>query len=110
MPVFECHDCAELHNRMTKVPGYTGYGTCPCVCPTCENRGLIACDSCCGKGASGWLGRKCKECAGQRTVVCKTCLGFLAHPRCPVCQGTSCETCLGTRRVEFEAVLSKIKT
>jgi len=109
MPVFECHDCSELHKRNAKMTGYTGYGTCPCVCPECENRGRTICDACKGTGAYGWLGRKCKQCAGERTVVCANCKGFLGNPQCAVCNGMSCETCFGTRRVDLEPALAGLK-
>jgi len=110
MPLFPCHDCAELHDRKTKMPAYTGYGTCPCVCPACGNVGRKICPACGGTGTSGWLGRRCKHCAGEKTVLCAECKGFLADPQCPVCRGTSCETCFGTRKADLEAVLEKLET
>jgi hypothetical protein len=110
MPVFPCHDCAELHNRKTKISNYTGYGTCACLCPGCGNNGRQVCEECGGSGKSGWLGRKCKVCEGEKSVICGACKGFLADPKCPVCRGTSCETCFGSRMADLERVFTKLKT
>lgn len=109
MPVFKCHDCAEMHRRRTKRAQFTGYGTCPCVCPICGSEGRTICPACGGAGTLGWLGRRCKECAGERTVVCAACRGYLGDPTCPMCHGMSCETCFGTRRVDLETVLINLK-
>jgi hypothetical protein len=110
MPVFKCHDCAEMHSRKTKRVRFTGYGTCSCICSMCDSEGRTICPSCGGTGKSGLFGRRCKQCAGERTVVCAKCKGLLGDPECPVCNGTSCETCRGTRRVDLEAVLAKLKS
>jgi hypothetical protein len=109
MPVFECRDCAELHTLGRKRPRFTGYGTCACTCPMCGNEGRTVCENCGGTGKAGWFGQVCKKCKGERTLVCATCNGFLAHPTCPVCRGTSCETCSGSRRVDLKTILANLK-
>lgn len=110
MPVFECRDCMDLHTVGLKRSGYTGYGTCACICPLCANESRTLCKTCKGTGKTGLFGRICNECNGKRTVLCAICKGFLAHPSCHVCRGTSCETCFGSRRVDLELILAKLKS
>ena len=109
MPVFACGDCVELHAQHRKWAGYTGFGTCGCTCPLCANEGRTLCSSCRGTGKGGLFSRTCKECNGERTVVCPICKGFLAHPNCHICRGRSCETCYGSRSADLEVVLAKLK-
>lgn len=109
MPIFGCGDCAELHALGRKTGGYIGFGTCGCACPLCGNEGRTLCETCGGKGKTGVFGRVCKTCDGKRTLLCAVCRGYLAHPNCPVCKGSSCETCFGSRRVDLEAVLARLK-
>lgn len=108
MPVFVCHDCAELHARGVKRAGYGGYGTCNCTCPKCGNRGRLVCKRCRGRGKWRLLGLRCRTCRGRKTVACPECKGFLADPSCPLCRGTSCQTCWGSRKVELERTLSSL--
>ncbi len=110
----------SVYNECSTCSGF-GYQTCvACICPSCNERGKLACANRCNQGreacstcgATGnvkgkFLGlvtvnRTCGRCGGKGNVQCQACQGKGASV-CSGCNGAgrhaNCSKCAGSKRI-----------